>query len=109
MTTPLVPVPVSDAQQWRRVAGALLLIAAPALTIGARAITNRDRSVGERLPAPITAIDSQAYNSLIMHGAIAQARHDGRWTPTGYATLGLAGTLAGIALLAWAAKAAVKR
>jgi hypothetical protein len=88
----------------RRIVGALLLIVAPALAIGTRAITDRDRTVKGRIPQPITAVDSEAYNSLIFHGAHAQARHDARWSITGYATLGLVGTLVGIGLLVWAAQ-----
>jgi len=43
--------------------------------------------------------DSVAYASALYHASYARAIHARRWSPTGYATLGLAGALVGAALI----------
>jgi hypothetical protein len=43
--------------------------------------------------------DSIAYGSAVYHAAHSQSSYSNRWRPTGYATLGTVGTIAGIALI----------
>ncbi|MEX2178509.1 MAG: hypothetical protein WD801_07345 [Gemmatimonadaceae bacterium] len=43
--------------------------------------------------------DSAGYASALYHAGHAQATHAARWSLTGYATLGVAGTLVGLAVL----------
>lgn len=43
--------------------------------------------------------DSIVYASAVYHAGHARASNMNRWSPSGYATLGIAGTLVGLALL----------
>lgn len=79
--------------------GVVFLVVFPALAIyrwyGAKGpIETREWFEQHRSPG-----DSAAYASAVYHASHARATHAARWHPTGYATMGVAGTLAGAALV----------
>lgn len=84
----------------RALLGVALLLVVPALTYGQwkyavkgplETLAWIDEHRGPR--------DSAAYASALYHAGHARASHDRRWSMTGYATIGLTGTLVGLALL----------
>ncbi len=83
----------------RTTLGIVFLIAAPALSIGAWDAANGPLETLAWYDAHRGPGDSAAYASAQYHAAHARASHANRWRPTGYATLGLLGTLIGIGLL----------
>ena len=82
-----------------RVVGVIVLVLSPALAVATHWAARRDMEAVGRLPRPITPVDSQTYSRLNYHVVIAEGQLAGRWSPTGYAALGVTGTLLGVALL----------
>jgi len=86
----------------RRVAfilGVVLLIAAPALSVGVWYSTRSPRQAFEAAARERTPGDSLAYASSAYHASHAEATLAARWSWNGFATLGVAGFLLGAALL----------
>lgn len=83
----------------RRVLGAILLLAAPALALGVWYSARGPLTTLAWLEEHRTPADSAAYASALYHASHARATEANRWHLTGYATLGLIGTLAGACLL----------
>jgi hypothetical protein len=84
--------------------GVLLVLASPALALGQwYSIRGPLKTLAwfddHRAPG-----DSVAYASALYHAGHARASIAGQWQPTGYATLGAAGTLIGVALLGVSAR-----
>jgi hypothetical protein len=82
------------------IAGLILVLASPALAWG-QWYSNRSPLATLRwVEQHRSAGDSATYASALYHAGHAQASNDARWHLTGYATLGVLGTAAGLALLA---------
>lgn len=89
----------SSAMRARSIVGVLFVLVSPTLALGAWHSANGPLETLAWFDAHRTPGDSIAYASAIYHASHARASHANRWRPTGYATLGLAGTLIGAALL----------
>ncbi len=84
--------------------GIVLVLASPGLSLG--------QWYSERSPLETLAWfeqnrspgDSAGYASALYHASYARASVANRWHPLGYGTLGVAGTLLGIALIGFARK-----
>ena len=85
--------------QLRRVLGLILFIAAPALAVGRCYSTREPLARFAQMEQHRTPADSLAYGSAAYHAAHARATQANRWHPTGYATLGILGTIIGAGLL----------
>ncbi|MDB4905962.1 MAG: hypothetical protein JWO05_746 [Gemmatimonadetes bacterium] len=81
--------------QVRRIAGLVLLIAAPALAWGSWNQANRDIAFADAVPPRRNHADSLMFEYSAYHAARGRIAHAERWHPTGYATLGLLGVLVG--------------
>jgi hypothetical protein len=88
-----------DRRRVARTIGVVLLIAAPGLAFGAWYSTRQPLevlAVAERMKATLPA---DHYSSAVYHGAEAQRILDEKWSPAGFATLGLTGLAVGLVLL----------
>ena len=84
----------------RRVLGILLIVAAAALGLGREWAIHRDLRFAEAIEPQLQETgDSTARASVAYHAANARAAERARWTLLGHGTLGVAGVLAGIAIL----------
>ena len=83
----------------RRILGLLLLLASPMLAFGARYSAQESLTSLARIEQHRTPADSLVYASAVYHASHARALEANRWRASGYATLGLAGTVAGLGLL----------
>ena len=83
----------------RRILGLLLLLASPMLALGARYSAQESLTSLARMERHRTPADSLAYASASYHASHARAREANRWHASGYATLGVAGTVVGLGLL----------
>lgn len=95
----------ADAYERRRVArtvGAVLVIAAPALTFGNWYSTRQPLEMLAWSEQNRSRIPPEAYGSAVYMGSHAQRKLDEKWNATGFATLGLAGTFLGAGLLFFA-------
>ena len=92
----------SDAREWRRLArvlGTVLVIAAPSLAFGTWYSTRQPLEMLAWSEANRSRIQADAYGSAVYHASFAQRTLDEKWSPTGFATLGITGFLLGIGLL----------
>jgi len=83
----------------RRALGVILLLAAPALAFGVWYSARGPLSTLAWFEQHRTPADSAAYASALYHASHARATEANRWHLTGYATVGLVGTLAGVCLI----------
>jgi hypothetical protein len=84
----------------RRVIGASLIIVALALGLGREWAIRRDLRYAEAIQPRLEQVnDSSLRASVALHAATARAAEMTRWDLLGHGTLGLAGVLAGIAVL----------
>src|SRR5437870_4378826 len=93
---------VSNGAKASRIFGAILIIAAPSLALGSWYSTKQPLEVLaqlEQLRARGSAVDSGAYASAMYHARHARQTQVDRWTLTGYATLGVIGTIVGAGLI----------
>ena len=94
----------------RRVVGVLLVLVAAALSLGQEWAIRRDlgyaAAVGPRVDV---AGDSAMRASIAYHVANARAAERARWSLLGHGTLGVAGVLAGVAILATARRRDARR
>ena len=82
--------------------GTVLLIAAPALAIGAEYAARRDVRIADMAlvyAAFAPPGDSSGYKSITYHGARAKETLRTRWHPAGHGMLGSFGTVLGIGLV----------
>lgn len=84
----------------RLLVGIVLLIVTAGLTFGYRYSLRGPLQTLEWFKAHRAPGDSLAYASAAYHASHAQAAQANRWRPTGYATLGLAGILVSLGLIA---------
>jgi hypothetical protein len=90
---------IHDGRRVARTIGLLLVIAAPAFAFGSWHSTRQPLEVlalAERMKATLPA---DQYSSAVYHGAVAQRTLDAKWSPTGFAALGIVGFAAGALLL----------
>ncbi|HUF26776.1 MAG TPA: hypothetical protein VMM18_07335 [Gemmatimonadaceae bacterium] len=84
----------------RRLVGLLVLIAAATLALGREYTIRRDLGYAAMMRDRTAVVeDSVLRTSVAYHAAHAQAVARARWKPYGHGTLGLAGTIAGVAIL----------
>ena len=94
--------PLTVVRRGLLVIGVVLVIAAPALSLGS--IMSRRRHIAEFQEAalsPAVLADSATRASVVYHLSRLQADEAVKWSPTGDATFGVAGTVAGFLLVAW--------
>lgn len=89
----------TDGRRLAMVTGLLLVLVSPALALGQWYSTRGPLQTIAWFDQHRSPRDSAAYASALYHAGHAQATHARRWNLTGYATLGVAGTLVGLALL----------
>ena len=83
----------------RRAIGLILVIAAPMLAGFEWDSTRQPLATFARMELNRRPADSAAYEHAVEHAAWARETLANRWHLTGYATLGVLGTIAGAALL----------
>src|SRR5687767_637566 len=84
----------------RRVVGVLLVLVAAALSLGQEWAIRRDLGYAAAVGPRVDAVgDSAMRASIDYHAANARAAERARWSPRGHGTLGVAGVLAGLAIL----------
>ena len=84
-----------------RVFGLVLLLAGPATYYGTWQGNRQNLDVLQMMEQRPRRdkTDSANYASALYHGTHARASEAGKWSPTGYATLGVALTIVGVVLL----------
>lgn len=87
------------AARFRRTLGLVLLIGAPLLAFGTWNATRQPLEVFALAQRNRAQLDSATYASAAYHAAFARATQANRWHLTGYATLGVLGTLVGAGLV----------
>ena len=90
---------VGNGASARRILGLLLLLAAPTLAFGVWHSVRGPLEELARFEQYRTPADSVAYANALYHGMHARTTEANRWHLTGYATMGLVGTVLGAGLL----------
>lgn len=89
-----------DKARFARVIGTILVIAAPGLAFGSWYSTRQPLEMLAWSEANRSRIPAEAYGSAVYMASHAQRTLDEKWSPTGFATLGIAGFVTGVVLLA---------
>ena len=95
--------PLTEIRRGLRVIGVIMLIAAPGLSIGS--VWSRQRQIKEmedQMFLPTTLNDPAIRESMTYHLSHLQADEAMKWGPTGDATMGVIGTIAGVVVIAFA-------
>ena len=82
-----------------RVFGIILVIAAPGLAFGSWHSTRQPLEMLAWSESNRAQIPPEAYGSAVYMAAHAQRTLDEKWSPTGFATLGIGGFLLGVGSL----------
>ena len=89
----------SEVKQVLRIIGVILAIVSPALAWASWNVNQQPLQVLAQVEQRRSILDSATIASAMYHAAHARATLADRWHPTGFATLGVIGTIAGVMLL----------
>ena len=87
-------------RRWARILGTVLVIAAPSLAFGSWYSTRQPLEMLAWTEANRARVPAEAYGSAVYMAAHARRTLEEKWSPTGFATLGIAGFLLGVGSLA---------
>jgi hypothetical protein len=96
-------VPLTDVRRGLQALGVAFLLAAPSLaTLSVWSRHQHIRELQDMALADSTLINADARTSVIYHLSHLQADEALKWQPTGDATMGVLGGVAGLVLILWA-------
>lgn len=82
-----------------RILGVILIIVSPAGALASWTVNQQPLEVLAQVEQRRSIVDSATIASAIYHAGHARATLANRWHPTGFATLGVLGTIVGVTFL----------